>query len=287
MHVMIEKPIVLVTGATGNQGGAVTKSLLKQGVFTVRALVRNKTSEKSKALEALGAELVTGDFEDVLSLDNALQNVHGVFSMQDFAHGVDTEVIQGKLLADQAKKADVNHFVYSSVGSANRQTGIPHFESKYAIEAHIRSIDLPYTILRPVYFMYNYRGMQDMIANGSIELPLRPETTLQQLSEQDYGHIVAAVFADRDRFAGKEIDVASVDIPMTKLAEAFSRLVNKPVQYRQMSIDRFREQAGEESARMFTWFETVGYSANLAELERMFFPLSSVEEYLNRNWGTG
>ncbi|GAB4036038.1 NmrA/HSCARG family protein [Spirosoma jeollabukense] len=282
---MTVKPVILVTGATGNQGSAVTKSLLEQGTFTVRALVRHKASEKAKALESLGAELVEGDFEDIKSLDEALLDAYGVFSMQDFSHGADTEVKQGKTLADLAKKAVVNHFVYSSVGSANRHTGIPHFESKYAIEEHIRMIDLPYTILRPVYFMYNYRGMRDMIDKGLIELPLRPETTLQQLSEQDYGSMVATVFADRDRFVGKEIDVASVDIPMTKLAETFSQVVNKPVRYQQMSFDSFREQAGEETALMFTWFETVGYSANVTELETIFFPLSSVDRYLAQNWG--
>jgi uncharacterized protein YbjT (DUF2867 family) len=282
---MTLKPIILVTGATGNQGSAVTKSLLER-TFTVHALVRHKSSEKAQALETLGAELVAGDFEDVESLDNALQGVHGVFSMQDFANGVDTEVKQGKLLADRAKKAGVKHFVYSSVGSANRHTGIPHFESKYSIEEHIQTIDLPYTILRPVYFMYNYKGMRDMINQGIIQLPLRPETTLQQLSEQDYGNIVATVFADRDQFLGKEIDVASVDIPMTELAETFSHVTNKPVQYQQISFESFRERAGEERALMFTWFETVGYSANLTELERMFFPLSSVEEYLNQHWSS-
>ncbi|SFE59491.1 NmrA/HSCARG family protein [Spirosoma endophyticum] len=283
---MTVKPVILVTGATGNQGSAVTKSLVGQGTFTVRTLVRDRAGEKAKTLETLGAELVEGDFENIKSLDNALQGVHGVFSMQDFARGVDTEVKQGKTVADLAKKAGVNHFVYSSVGSANRQTGIPHFESKHTIEGHIRGIDLPYTILRPVYFMYNYRGMRDMINQGIIELPLSPQTTLQQLSEQDYGNMVAAVFADRDRFLGKEIDVASVDISMTELAESFSHVANKPVQYRQISFDSFREQAGEETARMFTWFETVGYSADLTELETMFFPLSSVDRYLAQNWGT-
>lgn len=281
---MTLRSVILVTGATGNQGSAVTKSLLQQGTFTVRALVRNKTSEKATALESLGAELVEGDYEDVLSLTKALQGVSGVFSMQDFAHGVDTEVRQGKTIADLAKKADVTHFVYSSVGSANRQTGIPHFESKHSIEQHIRRIDLPYTILRPVYFMYNLKGMRDRIDQGFLSMPLRPQTTLQQLSEQDYGNIVARVFADKDRFLGHAIDIASVDISMTRLAERFSQSVNKPVVYEQISFDSFRQQAGDETARMFTWFDTVGYAANIKELEKLFFPLSSVDAYLSQHW---
>jgi uncharacterized protein YbjT (DUF2867 family) len=281
---MTLRSVILVTGATGNQGSAVTKSLLQQGTFMVRALVRNKTSEKATALESLGAELVEGDYEDVLSLTKALQGVYGVFSMQDFAHGVDTEVRQGTTIADLAKKADVKHFIYSSVGSANRQTGIPHFESKHSIEEHIRTIDLPYTILRPVYFMYNLKGMRDRIDQGFLSMPLRPQTTLQQLSEQDYGNIVAKVFSDKDRFLSHAIDIASVDISMTRLAECFSHAVNKPVVYEQISFDSFRQQAGDETARMFTWFDTVGYAANVKELEKLFFPLSSVDAYLRQHW---
>ncbi|AUD00809.1 NmrA/HSCARG family protein [Spirosoma pollinicola] len=283
---MTVKPVILVTGATGNQGRAVTKSLLEQGEFTVRALVRNKASEKANALETLGAELVAGDYEDLASLENALQGVWGVFSMQDFAHGVDAEVNQGKTVADLAKKVGVRQFVYSSVGSANRHTGIPHFDSKYQIEAYIRAIGLPYTILRPVYFMYNYRNMQAMIDDGLIALPLSPDTKLQQLSEADYGNMVATVFADSARFLGKELDLASVSISMTELAATLSEVLNKPVRYQQLSLDRFREQAGDEMSLMFSWFESVGYSANLAELETMFFPLSSVDAYLVHHWET-
>ncbi|UFH57761.1 NmrA/HSCARG family protein [Spirosoma sp. KNUC1025] len=283
---MTVKPIILVTGATGNQGSAVTKGVLEQGKFTIRALVRNKASEKAKALETMGVELVAGDYDDVASLEKALQGVWGVFSMQDFTHGVDVEVKQGKTVADLAKKAGVNHFVYSSVGSANRHTGIPHFDSKYQIEAYIRAIGLPYTILRPVYFMYNYRNMQAMIDNGLIALPLSPDTKLQQLSETDYGNMVATVFADSARFLGKELDVASVSISMNELAATFSKVLNKPVRYQQISLDRFREQTGDEMSLMFSWFESVGYSANLAESETMFFPLSSVDGYLAQNWGT-
>ncbi len=97
--------IILVTGATGNQGGAVIKSLLEQNKFTVRALVRDKTSDKAKALETSGAELAEGDFDDPTSLDKAMQNAHGVFSMQDFKNGADTEIAQGKAVADAAKKS--------------------------------------------------------------------------------------------------------------------------------------------------------------------------------------
>lgn len=126
--------IILVTGATGNQGGAVSRHLLQRGVFAVRALVRDKNKPAAQALQQAGAELVEGDFDDRASLDRALQGVSGVFSLQVFKDGVDVEIRNGKAMADAAKAAGIEHFVYSSVGSAERNTGIPHFDSKFQVE---------------------------------------------------------------------------------------------------------------------------------------------------------
>lgn len=275
--------IILVTGATGHQGGAVAKNLLEQNKFAVRALVRNKMSDKAKALEESGAELTEGDFNNTASLEKALQNVHGVFSMQDFKKGTDTEIAQGKALADAAKKTGVQHFVYSSVGSAERNTGIPHFESKYQVEEHIRKIGLPYTILRPVFFMYNYNGMRQMIESGTLYTPLSAGKKLQQLSEDDYGKMVADAFADTNKFIGKEIEVASVDITMEEVAESFSSVLDKHVSYQQIPFEAFQQQAGEEVTTMFRWFENVGYNARLNELEDTFFKLTSLKDYLNKH----
>lgn len=272
--------IILVTGATGNQGGIVAKSLLAQNMFKVRAMVRDKSSDKAKALETSGAELAEGDFDDITSLEKALKNVYGVFSMQDFRNGAEKEIAQGKAIAGAAKKMGVNHFLYSSVGGAERNTGIHHFESKYKIENHIREIGLPYTILRPVFFMYNYNGMRQMIENGALYMPLSPNKKLQQLSEDDYGKMVAKVFADKNKYLGKEIEVASVDITMDEVAKSFSNILNKKVSYQQISFEEFQKQAGEEMTTMFRWFENFGYKADIKFLQETFFKLSSLEDYL-------
>ncbi len=275
--------IILVTGATGNQGGVVAKSLLEQNKFKVRALVRDKTSDKAKALEASGAELAEGDFDDAISLEKAMQNVYGVFSMQDFKDGADTEIAQGKAVADAAKKTGVTHFVYSSVGGAELNTGIPHFESKYAVEEYIRKIGLPYTILRPVFFMYNYNGMKQMIENGTLYMPLSSDKKLQQLSEDDYGKIVADVFDDKNKYSGKEIEVASVDITMEEVVQSFSNILEEKVSYQQIPFEAFQKQAGEEVTTMFRWFENVGYNADIKLLQNTFFKLSSLEDYLSEH----
>src|SRR5829696_2881793 len=147
--------LILVTGATGQQGGAAARHLLANG-WRVRGLTRNPASDKAQALVALGAEVVEGDLYDRTSVDTALQGAYGVFSVQNFwlpDVGAEGEVRQGQLLADAAHAAGIKHFVYTSVGGAERATGIPHFDSKWAIEQHIAALGLPATVLRPVFFM--------------------------------------------------------------------------------------------------------------------------------------
>lgn len=170
---------ILVTGATGNQGGSIARHLLQRGKLKVRAMVRDENKPAAIALKQAGAELVKGDFDDLASLDWALQGVYGIFSMQDFRHGAEIEILQGKAIADAASASGIEHFVYSSVGSAERNTGIPHFDSKFQVEEYIRSLGLPHTILRPVFFFYNYKGMLPTVKNGTLPQPLSPDTKLQ------------------------------------------------------------------------------------------------------------
>ncbi|RCJ39621.1 NmrA family protein [Nostoc minutum NIES-26] len=278
--------IILVTGATGNQGGAVARHLLKRGNFKVRAFVRDPNKPPAQALQQAGAELLVGDFGDRASLDRALQGIYGVFSLQTFLQGgLSAEIRNGKAVADAAKAVGIQHFVYSSVGSAERNTGIPHFDSKFQVEEYIRSLGLPYTMMRPVFFFYNYNGMRPMIEQGTLFQPLSPETKLQQLSEEDYGEMVAEVFERPADFLNREKEVASVDMTMKEIAAAFSRVLGKTVNYQQIPFQVFEQQVGEEVTTMFRWFENVGYGANLAQLKRDFTSPTDFESYLrDRGW---
>src|ERR687898_1403718 len=182
-----EKRVILVAGATGQQGGAVARNLLEWG-FAVRALTRDTEKAAARELVDLGAEVVSGDLEDRGSIERVLEGVYGVFSVQTFfERGVESEVRQGVQLADAAKAAGVEHLVYSSVGSAHRETGIPHFESKWEVEEHVRQIGLPYTILRPTYFMQNWEWTREMILGGSLAQPFDPDKPLQQVAVEDIG----------------------------------------------------------------------------------------------------
>jgi uncharacterized protein YbjT (DUF2867 family) len=276
--------LILVTGATGNQGGAVARELLKQG-FQVRALTRDVQKPKALALAELGAELVQGDLDDRAAVEQALTGVYGVFAVQNFWEaGAEKEIQQGILLADIAKAANVQHFVYSSVGSAHLKTGVPHFDSKAEIEAHIQSIDIPYTILRPVAFNYTWNDptTRSYIENGVFSLPMSPETKLQILSEQDYGAFVATALANPDRWLGRSLDVASEELTMLQMVEIFEQVIGRPVQYIQMSWEQSLQSFGAEYTAMFEFFEKVGYSADLAVMQQEYGTLTDLDRYLQQ-----
>ncbi|MEG4281293.1 NmrA/HSCARG family protein [Microcoleus sp. MON1_C1] len=277
--------LILVTGATGNQGSAIARHLLQRGNFKVRALVRDPNKPASVALQQAGAELVIGDLNDRASIDRALQGAYGVFSLQIFQDGLDTEIRQGKAVAAAASLAGIQHFVYSSVGSAERNTGVPHFDSKFQVEEYIRASELPYTILRPVFFFYNYNMMRPMLETGTLFQPLSPETKLQQLSEEDYGEMVADVFDRPADFMNREIELASVDMTMPEIAAAFSRVLGKTVEYQQIPFEAFEQQIGEELTIMYRWFENVGYAADLEQLKHDFPAPTDFESYLrDHDW---
>ena len=153
---MADTRIVLITGATGKQGGAVARHLAGKG-FKIRAMTRKVDSNAAKTLAAAGAEVVKGDLNDAASLESALTGAWGAFAVQNtWEAGVEGEEEQGKRFAMIARKVGIQHFVYSSVGSAHRQTGIPHFENKWRIEETIRGLGFPSrVIIRPVFFMEN------------------------------------------------------------------------------------------------------------------------------------
>jgi len=226
--------LILVCGATGSQGGAVTRSLLDRG-FRVRVLTRDPNKTEAKALADRGAEVVQGDMEERLTMDRAVEGVYGVFSVQNFWEaGYDREVRQGKTVADAAKVASVEHFVYSSVGSAHRQTGIAHFDSKWEVEEHVRRIGLPYTILRPVFFMQNWEGMREYVLGGTLAQPLDPDKPFQQVAVEDVGAFAALAFVRPEEWIGREVELAGDEQTMPEIADTFGRVTGKEIGYYQV-----------------------------------------------------
>src|SRR5262245_55935418 len=264
---MANEKVVLICGATGKQGGATLRHLAKRGGFKLRALTRKPESDAAKAVAALGAEVAVGDFNDAASLERAMTGVWGVFSVQNtWEAGVDGEEEQGKRVAKIARDKGVQHFVYTSVGSAHEKTGIPHFDNKFRIEQEVKKLGFPsYVILRPVFFMENLPS--GWFLNGDkLTTTLKPETKLQMVAVDDIGKFSAKAFAEADKLKGAEIDYAGDAVTMAEAAAAMSELTGKSVTYQPIPIDAVRANSAD-FALMLEWFDAVGYSADIPSLE--------------------
>ncbi|MDU0253984.1 NmrA family NAD(P)-binding protein [Streptomyces sp. PU10] len=213
---MPENRTVLVTGATGGQGGAVARALLAGG-WSVRALVRDPDKPAAKALRVLGAEPVTGDLDEPDSLIAATRGVHGVYSVQaaDLTNpDPDAEVRQGTNIADAAEAAGVAHFVYGSVAAVGHGSGVRHFGTKERIEAHLDSLGLPVTVLRPTFFMENWHSMMPPAQDGErvASLALDADTPLQMIALGDLGRIAAEAFGAPEKYIGRKTEIAGDEL---------------------------------------------------------------------------
>jgi uncharacterized protein YbjT (DUF2867 family) len=265
---MRRKLAVVVVGATGKQGGAVARGLLDRG-HEVRVVTRNPDSVKAKDLANTGARLITASLEDTAALTKALEGATSLFAMTTPRGGTDAETRQGVSAAEAAKAAGV-HLVFTSVGSANRQTGIPHFESKYAVEKHIAKIGVRATILGPVYFMENLYFGREQLAKGIYGVPIPPTRELAQVAVADIGAVAVRVLEDESRFAGTRFDLASDELTGNDVVAILSRITGRPFTYYQVPLDVVRQRMGEDSAMMYEWFDRVGYTVDRGALRREF-----------------
>jgi uncharacterized protein YbjT (DUF2867 family) len=275
---------VLVTGATGRQGGAVVRHMLPKG-WKLRALTRNPNNHAAQDLTSKGVEVVQGDLEDPASIARAAMGAYAIYSVQDFwAVGAIREVLQGKNIADAAKKAGVKHFVYSSVGGAERNTGIPHWESKWEIEKYIRSLGLPATVIRPASFMETYYidQVEIGILKGKLADPVRGDKPYQMIATDDIGAIVALAFERPAEFIGKELEIAGSELTNLEAAQVFSRVLGKHVKFQRLPLPLVRLILGKEFYLMFRWFNEAGYKADIPGLRRAYpeVHLHTLEEWL-------
>ncbi len=280
---------VLVTGATGRQGGAVVRHMLPKG-WKLRVLTRNPQGHAAQSLARQGVELIHGDLEDAASVVRAAAGAYGIYSVQDFwAVGARREVQQGKNVADAARKVGVKHFVYSSVGGAERNTGIPHWESKWEVEKYIRSLGLPVTVIRPVTFMEGYYIDQVEIGllKGKLVDPVSGDKPYQTIATDDIGAFVALAFERPTQFIGKELEIAGSELTNPEAAKIFSRVLGKPVKFQKLPLPLVRIVLGKEFYTMFRWFNEAGYKADIPGLRRTYpeVHLHTLEEWLrNEGW---
>jgi len=277
--------IIAVTGATGQQGGVVARKLLAEG-WQVRALTRDANKPAALELKSLGAEIVAGDMDNRAELDAAFKGARGVFSVQNYwlpNVGFDGEVKQGKNVAEAAKAAGVQHLVYSSVGSAHRGMGQKHFESKWIIEQYIQSLGVPYTIFRPVAFMDNQNWSRAYILSGTYTgMGLRADKGRQAIAAEDIGVFVALAFADAKAYLSKTIEIAGDELTESQTAEAFAKVIGRPVTLTAPSGNG-RRVSDEEMVAMFNFFNGEGYEGDIPALRKIYPALLTFEQYLRKN----
>ena len=267
---MTEKRSVLVSGATGQQGGALARVLLGKG-HRVRAFVRKPVSPEAKELERLGAELAVGDLEKPSTIEDAARGMDAAFVVATpFEAGTEAETRHGIAAADAAKAAGVEHLIYSSVADADKDTGIPHFDSKREVEVHIEGLGIPYTIVAPVYFMDNLLAPWTLpqLEEGRIPMALPSSRPLQQIALSDIVAFTALVLENREQFVGRRVDIASDELAGEEVAEVLTRVTGHEIGYVELPLEQVRQAMGEDGARMFEWFDRVGYSADIEVLRR-------------------
>ncbi len=257
--------------------------MLEKG-WKLRAITRNLESRAAKALAQQGIDLMRGDLEDKASVEAAVRGAYGVFSVQDGAVEAQREIQQGRNLADAALKAGVTHFVYNSVGGADRNSGVEVWERKWEIEKYVRKIGLPATIFRPVSFFENYyrEVFEIPILKGTLRSPVRGDKVYQMIANCDIGGFVALAFERPKEFIGMELEIAGSGLTNRESAEVFSRVLKRPVKFRAIPMPIVRIFLGKEIYKMCTWLNESGYKADIPDLRRRYpeLHLKSLEDWL-------
>lgn len=257
---------IAVFGGTGQQGGSVIDSLLSRGA-RVRALVRNPESDRARALADRGVELARVEIGDAASLAAAVQGVDAFFFMTTpdghTLADIERETRQGIALVDAAAAAAVPHVVFSSVGGAERDSRVPHFESKRRVEEHLEKSGLPATVVRPVAFMDNFTGMGPSVEDGELVLrwPLPDRVPLQLVSVRDIGRI-SATFLLGAQVPGGAVEIAGDELTGSQIAAAFGAHAGLPARYEALPLQVLGDDADAQA--MFRWFaETPAYQADI------------------------
>ena len=283
---MNKDKLILVVGATGKQGGAVLRHLVRAGI-KVRALTRDPEKDEAKQLLKQGAEVIAGNLSDRTSLENAATGAYGVFSVQNYWEkgiGFEGEIRQGKNLADAAKKAGVKHFVQSTMAQAMSFRGVEHFKSKLEVEKYIDQIGLPRTFVGMVYFMDN---VLDPKLGGSMTFPvlsgtLEPETRFHMIAVDDIGAIVAKIFQQPEKFIGKRFDIAGDLLTVNQMIEVYRRVTgNKPKSW---WIPAFiMRMMNKDFARQLQWHNEAGWTFEPEEVRSFYPKLTNFEQFLRQH----
>lgn len=273
-----ERKRVLVTGATGQQGGSLARVLLRRG-HRVRAMTRTPEGPKAAELRKAGVEVVAGDLGSRSSVEAAAKGMDVAYIVATpYEQGPEAEARWGKTGVEAARAAGVPYIVYSSVSDADRQTGIPHFDSKFEVEETLRGLGVDYAIVAPVFFMENFYAPWTAagFSKGVLTMGVAPDRTLQLISLPEIAEFVTLAVEQRDAFRGKRVNIASDELTPVAMAQHISEAARAKLAYVPVPLDEVRRQS-EDFAKMYDWFNRVGYSVRIPRLK---------QEYPQVHWTT-
>jgi len=296
MHHHSDK-IILVTGATGNQGGATAEALLKNKKFKVRVMVRDPSKEQAKKLHALGAEVVKGDFDDKASLQAAFKGVYGVFNTQNsWQVGVENELKQGKLVADVAKEAGVKVFLHSGLDD-NREIGLPtaHADVKKDVERYAISLGLPVAVVSLTFFLQNFTSNMKPKKDGDtyvFSAAIPDNIVMAWVDASDVGPVSAHMFEHPEKYIGRTLYVAGDLKTFPELVQIFTKVTGKKARYQSFPVDVIRKSGmphAEDLSNMFAAFaiKDMVKLMHMEELKKLHPNLNSIESFFTSTNYTG
>lgn len=259
---------ILVTGATGNQGGAVVRALVNRG-HAVRAFVRDADAAPARALAAAGRELAVGDLTDRDAVERAMTGAASAFALTTPGEDPSSEVRQGLAIVAAAQRAGLPHLVLASVASAGAAPEIPHFASKARIEQAATASGVPTTVVAPTWFFENLLGRRDDILAGTLPIALPPDRAIQAVALTDLGHLVATVIEAGPALAGRRIEVAGDELTPIAMARTLTAVTGAPVRAREIPVAQL-ERRSHDLAAMYRFLAHTGYHVDISALHHTF-----------------
>ncbi|KAJ5725534.1 uncharacterized protein N7483_006891 [Penicillium malachiteum] len=295
-------PAVLITGATGTQGGSIIRNLIaKKSPLEILAVTRNTRSSSAQKLKELSSniKLVEGNLDDPAALfQNAREvtksAIWGVYSVQVAIGNSSLEEKQGKALIDESLKQNVQYFVYSSVdrggnASYDTPTDVPHFINKYNIEHHLvqksKNTDMKWFILRPSAFYENLapRFFGKVFAT-SFKMALKGKP-LQMVAAEDIGFFGAEAFMHPEQYQNDGLSLAGDELTYDQFAQIFEQKTGQPIPLTYRILCSVFMASMKDMGYMFKWFHDSGYKANIPELKKINPDLKDFGTWLEQDSG--
>jgi len=282
-----DRLIITVMGATGRQGGAVVGHLLAAG-WRVRAVTRNPQKKRAAALAARGAEVVQADMADPASLEPALRNAYGVFSVQNpMTSGIEAEILQGRNVAEAAAQAGIRHLVYASAGIGERGTGVGSWESKLDVEERLRELGVPHTVLRPMAFMelMTDKGFCPAVAMWHLMPKLTgPDLPIHWISVEDVGAVVAQIFADPHKYVGADLKLCADTRSNAQCRAIWAKVAGRPPQRFPMPLWLFERFVGQDRSRMWRWLREANLAGDTGPTRAIVPTAMTLDQWLTRQY---